>query len=287
MNSITDGIGATAESIQYHYDLGNDFYSEWLDSSMTYSAALWLDDIDKKDLDQAQQAKLDWHLNRAGLSKGGRLLDIGCGWGSLIRTHMANPNAVAADGLTLSDAQADYVEALDLDKVKILRHGWLDHEPTEGYDGIVSIGAFEHFAKPGIDSQHKIAVYREFFRKCKTFLNSKGYVSLQTIAYGNLNEKNKNLFTQNEIFPDSELPRPFEIFAASDGLFEVTEYRNDRVHYGRTCDLWLRSLKAKKETVIAKYGQQTFDKYVKYLKLVSSGFYLGQMVLLRIQLKAI
>jgi cyclopropane-fatty-acyl-phospholipid synthase len=287
MNSIAEGIGATAGSIQYHYDLSNDFYREWLDSSMTYSSALWLDGIDKKDLEQAQKAKLDWHLNRAGLSHGGRLLDIGCGWGSLIRSHMANPDAVAADGLTLSDAQADYVENLELDRVKILRHSWLNHQSAELYDGIISIGAFEHFAKPGITSKHKIKVYREFFKKCKDLLKPGGYVSLQTIAYGNLNEENKNIFTQNEIFPDSELPRPFEIFAASDGLFEITEYRNDRTHYGRTCDLWLRELKRKKPKIIADYGHNTYDKYVKYLKLVTTGFYLGQMVLLRIQLKSL
>jgi cyclopropane-fatty-acyl-phospholipid synthase len=112
-------------------------------------------------------------------------------------------------------------------------------------------------------------------------------LSLQTIAYGSLSAENKNTFTQTEIFPDSELPRPGEILAASDGLFEIRTYLNDRLQYGKTCDLWLRNLRFKKQIVIEQFGEEIYRKYEHYLKLAVAGFYSGQILLLRLEMQSL
>lgn len=75
-------IGSSAEELTVHYDRGNAFYELWLDATMAYSCALFEGD---EGLEAAQKRKLDWHLDSAGVTQGMRLLDIGCGWGALLR----------------------------------------------------------------------------------------------------------------------------------------------------------------------------------------------------------
>src|ERR1700750_415005 len=76
--------GGSEAAIQHHYDVSNAFYALWLDETMTYSCALWNEDDGPGDLADAQRRKLDFHLDAAGAARGRRLLDIGCGWGSLM-----------------------------------------------------------------------------------------------------------------------------------------------------------------------------------------------------------
>ena len=89
-----------------------------------------------------------------------------------------------AVGLTLSDAQAAHVQARKLPGVEVRTESWAKHQPAEPYDSIISIGAFEHFAPPSYPTEQKIEVYRDFFRRCRSWLTPKGRLSLQTIAYG-------------------------------------------------------------------------------------------------------
>lgn len=285
--------GGNAAAIQHHYDVSNAFYRLWLDASMTYSAGLWLDRPLDNDLEKAQLDKIDWHLKAAGLKEksaaGGSksLLDIGCGWGGLMQAHLKKNPKNTALGLTLSHEQYEHVTALEEPNIRVREESWIDHQPTQSYDGIISIGAFEHFAQPDTSSEEKIAVYREFFSRAQGWLAPKGKLSLQTIAYGSLDAKDKNVFTQTEIFPDSELPRPGEIFVASDGLFEIVNYRNDRLDYGKTCDLWLQNLRRQRAAIEGTFGSALYKKYEQYLKLAVAGFYFGQILLLRFEMKAL
>jgi cyclopropane-fatty-acyl-phospholipid synthase len=192
-----------------------------------------------------------------------------------------------ATGLTLSHNQYQHIGSLNIPNLQVCEESWIVHQPTTAYDAIVSIGAFEHFAQPGATLEEKVSVYKEFFGRCQQWLKPKGKLSLQTIAYGSLNAEDKNVFTQTEIFPDSELPRPGEIFLASDGLFEIKTYRNDRLQYGKTCDLWLKNLRSQKLLIVDQFGEELYRKYEQYLKLAVAGFYFGQILLLRFEMQSL
>src|SRR4051794_30274164 len=102
-----EGPGASSEAIQFHYDIGNEFYRLWLDESLTYSCALW---DNETTLEGAQRAKLDYHIEKANARGRARVLDIGCGWGSPLNRLVSAANVKSATGLTLSKEQASYIE---------------------------------------------------------------------------------------------------------------------------------------------------------------------------------
>src|SRR4051794_35543778 len=101
--------GASAEAIGYHYSIGNEFDRLWLDKTITYSCALF--EGDDHDLSAAQVRKLDYHLTQARVLNAHRVLDVGCGWGSGLRRMVEQYNVNRAVGLTLSQAQADWITA--------------------------------------------------------------------------------------------------------------------------------------------------------------------------------
>lgn len=189
-----------------------------------------------------------------------------------------------ATGLTLSDAQFRHISACGDARVQVLKQSWIDHAPAQKYDSIVSIGALEHFASPGDSAREKIGLYREFLQKCRSWLAPAGAMSLQTIAYGTMRPNENNAFISTQIFPDSELPQPHEIMEAASGVFEITRLRNDRLQYGRTCDLWYRTLHRRRDEAVAIVGEEKVRQYEAYLRLSAFGFHSGRVGLLRLAL---
>jgi cyclopropane-fatty-acyl-phospholipid synthase len=287
VESLTTRRGGSAAAIQHHYDVSNEFYALWLDPGLTYSSGLWDGSTLDDDLEASQDRKIAWHLKASGAITGKKLLDIGCGWGTLMQRHVDNHIDRQATGLTLSHEQYQHICSLNIPNIEVCEESWIVHQPATNYDAIVSIGAFEHFAQPEATPEEKVSVYREFFSRCQEWLIPKGKLSLQTIAYGSISAQEKNQFTQTEIFPDSELPRAWEIFQAADGLFEIKTYRNDRLHYGKTCDLWLKNLRHQKLPIIEQFGEELYHKYERYLKLAVAGFYFGQILLLRLEMQSL
>ncbi|BAC89877.1 SAM-dependent methyltransferase [Gloeobacter violaceus] len=279
--------GGSPEAIRHHYDLSNAFYSLWLDESMTYSCALWEAEAPEAPLAVAQQRKLDFHLRAARATGAARALDIGCGWGALLRRMREDFGVAQAVGLTLSEAQAEHVRSLGLSGVEVRTESWTAHTPAATYDAIVSIGAFEHFAQPEQASDQKIEIYRAFFERCCRWLAGSGRLSLQTIAYGTLRPEAASRFIQTEIFPDSELPHLGEIVAACEGLFEIVLLRNDRLDYARTCEAWLARLRARRGEALTLVGEAAVERYERYLKMSSVGFRMGKIGLLRLVLEPI
>src|SRR5262249_48565126 len=147
--------GASARAIETHYDVGNGFYELWLDPTLTYSCALWAGEDDT--LDAAQLRKLDYIGAPALARNAKRVLDIGCGWGGLLR-RLTSHGVGEAVGLTLSRAQHDFVSGLALPGVETRLESWRDHRPSRPYDGIVSVGAFEHFADEDLSPSEKLEV---------------------------------------------------------------------------------------------------------------------------------
>lgn len=275
--------GASAQAIQAHYDISNDFYALWLDPTMAYSCALW---ENGDTLQQAQLRKLDFHLAQAQATDKKNFLDVGCGWGSLLDRAVTSCNVRNAVGLTLSQAQADWVNASKRDNVSVVLESWSDHKPSSPYDAIVSIGAFEHFAKTGLSRAAKADAYRNFFRWCHDNSTPDCDLSLQSIVYENYDEENPNPFVE-EIFPESELPRVSEILAACDGLFEVVQIRNDRADYAKTLQCWYASLRKNRDQAFALVGEAVYKKYEKYLGVFVVGFHTGTVNLTRIKARKI
>jgi cyclopropane-fatty-acyl-phospholipid synthase len=276
--------GGSAAAIQFHYDLSSTFYALWLDPTLTYSCAMWDEGDDPADLASAQQRKLQYHLDAAGISRARHMLDIGCGWGSLLERALAYDCVDTAVGLTLSRTQFHHIEDRRIPRLRVHNESWINHQPETKYDSIVSIGALEHFASPGDSAMEKIDLYREFFERCRSWLTPEGAMSLQTIAYGTMQPHEANEFISTQIFPDSELPQPHEIVQAAAGLFEVTLLRNDRIQYGRTCDLWYGNLRRRRAEAVAIVGEEKVAQYEKYLRLSSFGFRSGRVGLLRLSL---
>jgi len=276
--------GASAAAIQQHYDVGNDFYALWLDETRTYSSGLWYGD---EDLASAQINKIDWHLNNSCGREAGRLLEVGCGWGSTLKRALEHYQVREAVGLSLSVEQVRWCKERSVPNADVRLENWLDHRPAGLYDGIVSIGAFEHFARLDQDPGEKLEGYRGFFSFCHRALRPGGRLSLQTITYENAGRKQFSPFFAQSIFPESDLPHMHEIAQAVSGLFEIELWRNDRAHYARTCRHWLDNLRACRKQAAAIAGAEKVSQYEKYLSLMIVAFHTGTMNLARISLRRI
>lgn len=274
--------GASAQAIQFHYDVGNSFYELWLDRTLTYSCALW-DGHDT--LEAAQLAKIDHHIDKSGARGQARVLDIGCGWGSTLHRLVSTAGVANATGLTLARQQAAHIDRQRWPGVEVRVESWSDHRPAMPYDAIISVGAFEHFAKLDQSPADKIAGYRSFFQRCHDWLPPGGCLSLQTMSYENSSREDFSPFFASQIFPESDLPRLSEIAAASERLFEIVSVRNDRHHYARTSLEWRRRLLKRRAEAVALVGEDAVARYDKYLHLWAVGFHTGTMGLLRLQLR--
>jgi len=266
---MTDYRGASAAAIQHHYDLGNDFFASWLDPTRTYSCALW--DGDEDTLHAAQLRKLDYLAEGAGAAGAARVLDVGCGWGSMMRRLVEHHGVEHVTGLTLSVAQAEHVAAWSDARYDVHVENWAEHRPDEPYDAIVSIGAFEHFADLSMTRSDRVAAYRRFFMACRDWLPDRGRLALQTITKGGNVRMDREmtrdmLFVIDHIFPESELPWTSEALEASERLFDVVSIRNDPDDYARTCQCWLDALRANRDDIVESHGEQVLADYDRYLR---------------------
>jgi cyclopropane-fatty-acyl-phospholipid synthase len=277
--------GGSAEGIRSHYDIGNDYWRLVLDSSLTYSCALYATPQD--DLETAQKRKIEWHLAGAGVERAKAVLEVGCGWGSVLRRLSDNPSIERSVGLTLSDAQADYLASISLPRAEVRIENWATHQPTGLYDSIISIGAFEHFAKWDELPEEKRAVYRDYFERCHRWLSPTGCMSLQTIAFGNMKREDASEFMNREVFPESDLPFLSEIIAAVDGLFEITALRNDRLDYARTWESWAANLRRHRRQAVTLVGEEMVRRHERFFRLSAMGFRMGKLHLLRCAMRPI
>lgn len=279
--------GASAEAIRHHYDAGNDFFRLWLDPTLSYSCALWDDSVPDDGLEAAQLRKIDYHLQEARLEGARRMLDIGCGWGAVLRRSVDAWGVGRSIGLTLSGAQADDLARVADPRIEVQVKHWAEYDPDEPFDGIISIGAFEHFARLSDTPDTKVENYRRFFSRCHQWLAPDGRLSLQTIGWGDVprGQMPSDLFIAQEIFPESDLPRLADIALASESTFEIERVRIDREHYARTARCWFDALRRNRERALAVVGEETVRRYERYLRMFAYGFQLGSLTLYRVTLR--
>ena len=277
-------MSASAEAIEHHYDLSNDFYALWLDPSMTYTAALWDGD---EPLAAAQQRKIDHVLGLANARGARRLLDVGCGWGGALRRARGAHGVGEAVGLTLSRSQAAWIAARPTDRLSVRVESWAEHAPAEPYGAIISVEAFEAFARPGLTPDEKVGTYRAFFQRCHDWLEPGGSLALQTIAYGNSGPADLDGFISGEIFPESDLPRLAEIAEATERRFELVSLTNDRAGYARTLKAWLANLKARRGEAVERVGLENVVRYERFLRLSIFMFETGACDLFRMSFRRI
>lgn len=277
--------GASVEAISYHYDVGTGFYRLWLDRSLTYSAARWGDPrqiaATPVSLELAQEAKLDFHLRAVGVGPGDSLLDVGCGWGSLLRRAVEQYGVAAATGLTLSADQHNFLRALALPGIEVRLESYEDYRPAATFSGIVSVGAFEHFTRPGLSAAEKIAIYRRFFQRCHGWLNRGSRLSLQSITWGNVPRDRTSFIVAQDVFPETDPPYVTDVLEASADTFEPIYMENCRSDYIRTLEVWLERLRTRQREIEAVTRPGTFEFYERYLRRSLYGFKKRQLQLCR------
>lgn len=271
--SVQPRGGATRRAIEHHYDVSSDFYRLWLDERMVYSGALW-EGPPHADLEAAQLAKLGWHASAARAEGAQRVLDVGCGWGAMLRYLTEERGVAHATGLTLSSAQESVAREMVDGRAEVRLEDWRDHRPEQPYDAVVSIGAFEHFARNDLTGAERRAVYSEFFAACASWLPPGGRLSLQSIAYEDFDPATGHVssFFSESIFPESSLPLLTDIVSASDPWFAIVAARSDAAHYEHTLHLWQQRLEAHQDAAVSLVGRDTYRRYIRYLRVSRAMF---------------
>lgn len=279
--------GASEQAIRHHYDVSNAFYQRWLDPEMVYSCASYSGHDQTGDLAIAQLRKLDMLGTWAQLGPGDRFLDIGCGWGAMLRRGLVRFGAKHATGLSLSQEQVAWIRQDTAWPMDVRLENWMAHCPSGRYDAIISIEAMEAFVRPGYTRHERIRIYREFFERCHAWLKPSKMLVLQTIAYGNAGPEDLDPFVKESIFPESDLPCLFELAEASDRRFEICRLVNDRHDYLLTVRAWLASFATRRQALVELVGERVVDRYEKYLNLCTYLFASGSCHLYRIAFRRI
>ncbi|MFN2635614.1 MAG: class I SAM-dependent methyltransferase [Gemmatimonadaceae bacterium] len=267
-----------AAAIQFHYDIGNDFYKLWLDQRMIYSCAYFRSPDDS--LDQAQEAKLDLICRKLRLNGGDRLLDIGCGWGGLIM-YAAENYGVDATGITLSRQQAaladERIKRAGLsDRCRVEVRDYRTLSAGDDYDKIASIGMVEH-----VGLTHLPVYFQSAFRALKAgglFLNH-GIVSLSEPRPRSVRDKifrkfwKADAFIDKYVFPDGKLTGANDVIEAAERVgFEVRDVESLREHYAMTLRHWVRSLEECTREATAIVGTRTFRVWRLYMAASANAF---------------
>jgi len=236
-------------AVRHHYDVSNHFYRLVLGPSMVYSCAYFASPTDS--LDEAQERKLEVICRKLRLGAGERLLDVGCGWGSLV-IYAAREHSVNAVGITLSEPQAELAR-------RRIREAGLEHrcevrvqdyrEVKDGpYDKIASVGMYEHVGQARLD---------EYMRQLSDLVRPGGLILNHGIVRLAPAPRHKDTFIWRYVFPDGELHPVGRVVQSMErsGL-EVRDAESLREHYALTLHRWIENLATHRDAAVAEAGAE-------------------------------
>ena len=268
-------------AVRFHYDVGEDFYRLWLDRRMAYSCGYFeRPDAPAADLDSAQEAKLELVCGKLALRAGQRLLDIGCGWGSLI-LYAAERHGVEAIGVTLSERQATEAnlraaEAGLADRVHAEVRDYRDLDALGTFDAVASIGMFEHVGAGHLRSYFSAALHA--LDPGGRFLNH-GIASAERHGRLGSDRRRNARFVERYVFPDGELvPVEQAIAVARDQVgFELLDVQLLRPHYALTLRAWVDRLERAWPAAVAAAGDEVARTWRLYMSGARVGFERGDL----------
>ena len=256
------------ENISKHYDLGNDFFSLWLDKSLTYSSAIFNES--EKDLEKAQLNKYKKLIDLIKPNDGDKILEIGCGWGGFAEFIGKNYN-VKLDCITISKKQFDFAKQRIYktglnEKINIEMKDYRD--VNYKYNSIASIEMIEAVGKKYLSN---------YFKIIKNNLGKNGMAAIQAITIDDElypRYKNKEDFIQKYIFPGGFLPSKQSLYYLSkeNGL-SINNYNSYGSHYSNTLNIWREQFLNKWELISKQGFDLTFKRMWNfYLSYCEAGF---------------
>jgi cyclopropane-fatty-acyl-phospholipid synthase len=256
-----------AKVISHHYDVGNEFYRLVLGPSMTYSCARFV--TPETTLEEAQAAKYELICRKLGIDTmtDARLLDVGCGWGSMAM-HAAEHHGASVVGVALSREQVDEakrrVKAAGLsDRVEIRLQDYRELR-GEHFDAISSIGMFEHVGT---------ARMTKYFETLRELLGSEGRLLNHAISTPGGSKLGRRSFVGRYVFPDGELADVSTVIKAMQQCgFEVRDVESLREHYSRTLHAWVENLEEHWDEAVSLVGLPRANIWRLYMAASANGF---------------
>jgi len=242
-----------------HYDIGNKLFEKMLDKRMVYSCGYWKE---AKNLDEAQEAKLDLICRKLNFQPGMKVLDVGCGWGSFCK-YAAQKYGVEVVGITISNEQAELARTLCKGlNVEIKLQDYRSLETNPLFDRIVSVGMFEHVG---------VKNYRTFMTTIRRLLKDDGLFLLHTIGI-NKSGIATDPWTNKYIFPNSMLPSIAQIGASIEQLFVMEDWHNFGEYYDLTLMAWFDNFDRSWEEIKSDYDDRFYRMWKYYLLSCAGAF---------------
>lgn len=268
-------------AIAFHYDLPHSFYTSFLDPRLVYSCAYFAPGDD--DLERAQRRKLDLVCRKLRLRSGQRLLDIGCGWGSLL-IYAAERYGVDATGVTLSQTQAEagskMIHERGLgDRARILL---LDYRDVEGrFDAVGSIGMAEHVGPDNLVGYGTVA--RELLKPGGLFLCH----SIVTGDATHVRHGGEKTFTSAYVFPDGGLVPDWRLLRSlREAGLELVDIEQLRPHYALTLRHWVDNLEVNRQQAVEAAGESAYRIWRAYMAASSHSFASGSLAVIQVLTRA-
>lgn len=242
-----------------HYDTSNRLFEAMLDKRLTYTCGYWSDPAHPaKDLDAAQEAKLDLVCRKLNLQKGQMVLDIGCGWGSFAK-YAAERYGAAVTGVTVSKEQAEL--ARELCKGLPVTIELKDYRDITGtFDHVISLGMFEHVGYKN---------YKTYMKVVERCLKDDGLFLLHTIG-SNISREWTDPWVSKYIFPNGMLPSIKQIGAATEHRFVMEDWHNFGADYDKTLMAWFHNFDRHWPSLKNEFNERFYRMWKFYL-LVSAG----------------